>query len=147
MRLATTIGIPAIVAVILGFLAHRLAASRDLANRKREARLKALEAAYIRLANSSNRAVLTNELKDDLETFVAEIQLYGTPRQIVLMTEIVERFTKPGRVPYDAMLEDLRDTIRAELNLERVSGRVWWLRMNRGEDKNITTSNSTTESS
>lgn len=131
-RLVATIGIPASVVVAGWFLVHWLNGRRDLAIRKREARLKALEAAYMRLATSSNRP-FTDKSMDDMETFVSELQLYGTPRQIQLMTEIVEGFKKPNNtVSYDAILADLRDTIRKELNLEPVSGAVWWLRLGRG---------------
>lgn len=49
----------------------------------------------MRLATSSNRA-LDEPSQERLETFVAEIQLYGTPRQIQLMTQIVEAFRKPN---------------------------------------------------
>ena len=130
-RLVATIGVPAAIVIVGWFFAHWLNARRDLASRKREARIKALEAAYMRLATSSNRP-LTEKLKDDLETFVSELQLYGTPRQIQFMAEIVEEFKKPNNVvSYDAILADLRDTIRKELNLEPVLGPVWWLRLNR----------------
>lgn len=130
-RLIATIGIPATIVVAGWFFVHWLNAKRDLASRKREARLKALEAAYMRVATSSNRP-LTEKLIDDLETFVSELQLYGTPRQIHLMTEIVEGFKKPNNtISYDAILADLRDTVRKELNLEPVQGPVWWLRLNR----------------
>jgi hypothetical protein len=129
-RLLVTVGIPAIVIVVGWFLVHWLTGVRDLKARKREARLKSLEAAYMRLATASNR-LLTDELKNDLETFVSEIQLYGTPQQITLMSRVVEGFVKGGRVPFDPLLEDLRNTIRAELKLEPVSGTVWWLRIGR----------------
>ena len=130
-RLVATVGIPAVVVVAGWFFVHWLDARRDLASRKREARLKALEAAYMRVATSSNRP-LTEKSMDDLETFVFELQLYGTPRQIQLMTEIVEGFKKPNNiVSYDTILVDLRDRIRKELNLEPVLGPVWWLRLNR----------------
>lgn len=89
----------------------------------------------MRVATSSNRP-LTDKLMDDLETFVSELQLYGTPRQIHLMGEIVEGFKKPkNAVPYDAILADLRDTIRGELNLEPVSGSIWWLRFDRSANE------------
>ena len=131
-RLVATIGIPTVVIVAGWFFVHWLNARRDLASLKREARLMALEAAYMRIATSHSRE-LTDKSKDDLEIFVAEVQLYGTPRQIELMSEIVEGFKKPNyRISYDAILRDLRDTIRLELNLEPVSGEVWWLRLNRG---------------
>ena len=130
-KLAATIGIPTVVIVAGWFFVHWLNGRRDIAIRKREARLKALEAAYMRLATSSNRP-LTDKSMDDIETFVSEIQLYGTPRQIQLMTEIVEGFKKPNNVvSYDEILADLRDTIRKQLNLEPVSGAIWWLRLNR----------------
>ena len=126
--LVATIGIPSTLVVAGWFFAHWLTARRELATRRREARLKALEAAYMRLATSSNRE-LTNELIDKLETFVSEIQLYGTPKQIALMGEIVETFKIPGAgVPYDPILIDLRNTIRNQLQLEPVAGGVWWLR-------------------
>ena len=116
-RFAATIGIPATVIIAGWFFVHWLNARRDLMSRKREARLKALEAAYMRVATSSNRP-FTDKSMDNLETFVSELQLYGTPRQIQLMTEIVEGFKKPNNtVSYDAILADLRDTIRKELNL------------------------------
>ncbi len=131
-HLVATIGVPAVVVVAGWFLVHRLNARRDLAIRKREARLKALEAAYMRVATSSNRPKLTEEMMDKIETFVSELQLYGTPHQIHLMTEIVEEFKKTNNiVSFDALLADLRDTIRKELKLESVSGAVWWLRLTR----------------
>ena len=129
--LVASIGIPSALVVAGWFFAHWLSARRQLAARRREARLKALEAAYMRLATSSNRE-LTNELIDKLETFVSEIQLYGTPKQIALMGKIVETFKVPGAVvPYDAILIDLRNTIRNQLQLEPVAGDVWWLRLPR----------------
>lgn len=83
---------------------------------------------------------------DDIELFVSELQLYGTPRQINLMTIIVEEFKKPNSfVKYDDILKDLRDEIRKELDLEQVNGPVWWLRFDRraakGEDDVPTRSN------
>jgi hypothetical protein len=131
-RFVATIGIPAILVVVGWFFVHRLNAQRDLLIRRREARLKALEAAYIRIATSSNRPQLTEEMMEKIETFVSEIQLYGTPHQIQLMTKIVEEFKKSNNiVSFDALLADLRDTIRKELKLESVSGPIWWLRLNR----------------
>jgi hypothetical protein len=132
-RLMATIGIPAIVVIAGWFLVHWLTGLRELRERKRDARLKALEAAFMRLATASNRP-LTDNLRDDLETFVSEIQLYGTPQQIKLTGDMVHGFMKGGRVPFDPLLEDLRNTIRAELKLEPISGTVWWLRIGRGKD-------------
>lgn len=124
-----TLGIPGVLVVAGWFFAHWLTARRELFSKRRVDRLRALEAAYMRISSSSNRP-LTIETIERIETFVAEIQLYGTPYQVKLMNEAVESFLKPDfKVNWDQLLEDLRDTIRAELRLEKVTGPVWWLRL------------------
>jgi hypothetical protein len=136
-QLATTIGIPGLLVVAGWFLAHRLTAKRDLAAKRRDSRLRALEAAYMRIATSSNRP-LTPESIEKFEIFVSEIQLYGTPRQIRLMAELVEAFKQPHfNVSHDVLLADLRDTIRRELQLEPVAGPVWWLRLHLGSKASL----------
>ena len=129
LSLAVAVGIPGLLVVAGWFLAHWLTARRELAAKRRESRLRALEAAYMRIATSSNRP-LTSEIIERIETFVSEIQLYGTPRQVELMGEIVHAFKKPNNtVYYDVLLADLRDTIRHELRLEAIKGYVWWVRI------------------
>jgi hypothetical protein len=44
-KLALSLGVPAVVVVAGWFLAHWLTARRELASKRREARVKALEAA------------------------------------------------------------------------------------------------------
>src|SRR5262245_41496986 len=101
-RFVVILAVLAAVVVIGWFFVYQLNARRDLAIRKREARLKALEAAYMRLATTMNRAIDAKSV-EALETFVAELQLYGTPKQIQLMAQIVEDFKKPNFVvSYDA---------------------------------------------
>lgn len=135
-RFALTVGIPAAIVVVGWFLGHMLNARRDLASRKREARIKTLETAYLRIAKVSNR-LLTDELMDELELFVFELQLHGTPTQLASMQEIVEGLKKPNNpVSFDAILVDMRDTIRRELDLETVTGGVWWFRFNRTPKEN-----------
>jgi len=135
-RLLLSIGIPAVIAVVGWLVGHRLNARRELLNRRREARLKGLEIAYNRLAMVALRD-WTDERKLEFEKFVAEIQLYGTPRQIALMQEIVNGMTKPEtEVSFDSLLKDLRDTLRSELRMEAVEGGVWWYRFALPEWKN-----------
>ena len=127
--------LPALIVVIGWFYVHRLNSERDLVIRRREARVKCLESAFMRLATSSNKT-LTPVLMDEIETFVSEIQLYGTPRQVELLKPIVEGLKKPNNpVAFDEMLIDLRDTIRNELRLEQLPKEVWWFRFNREPTK------------
>src|SRR5712692_9714463 len=128
LRLVLSLGIPALIAVGGWFLGHWLNARRELNNKRREIRLKGLETAYSRLAMASNRD-WTDQHKLEFEQFIAEIQLYGTPRQIELTIEIVKGFINHDpKVMFDALLEDLRNSLREELRMEPVTGHVWWYR-------------------
>jgi hypothetical protein len=128
LRLAITLGVPALIAVVGWIVGHWLNSRRELRNRRREARLKGLETAYKCLAMAAVRD-WTEEHKLEFEKFVAEIQLYGTPRQVDLMTKLVEAFARQEKsISFDSLLEDLRDALRAELRMEPVKGPIWWYR-------------------
>ncbi len=128
LRLALSLGVPALIAVAGWFLAHWLNARREVNTKRREIRLKGLEAAFIRLAMAGQRD-WSDEQKLGFEQFIAEIQLYGTPRQIELTIELVKAFiAKEPRISFDPLLIDLRDSLRRELRMETVKGSVWWYR-------------------
>jgi hypothetical protein len=119
--LAATIGVPGALVVVGWFFAHWLTARRDLAAKRREARLRALEAAYMRLATSCNRE-LTPDLVEKIETFVAEIQLYGTPHQIDLMAGIVDGFKQPTfNVPTTRFLQTSETRFEASFALKQLA--------------------------
>jgi hypothetical protein len=126
------LGIPALIGVAGWFCAHLLTASREKKTQRRNARVAALEKAFMRLAKCSNTQ-LNDESGVELETFVAEIQLYGTPRQIELMEQLGKQLHNQasGTASFDSLLEDLRDQLREELGLEPQQGRVWTLRIPR----------------
>lgn len=128
LRLALTLGIPAAIAVDGWIVGHWQISRRELANRRREARLRGLESAYKCLATAALRE-WTQEHKAEFEMFVADIQLYGTPHQVLLMTRLVEAFNRQEpSISLDELLVDLRDTLRSELKMEPVAGPVWWYR-------------------
>ena len=136
ISLAITLGVPALIAVVGWIVGHWLNSRRELRNRRREARLKGLEAAYKCLAMAAVRD-WTEEHELEFEKFVAEIQLYGTPRQVTLMTNLVEAFNRQDKsISFDPLLEDLRDSLRAELRMEPVKGPVWWYRFKLPDWKN-----------
>ena len=130
-KLVATVGLQAVLVIAGWFLVHLLTARRDLVQRRREARQKSLETAYLRLANSAQRS-LTDEMMDEIELFVSELQLYGTPQQVEMMGRVVEGLKMPNNpVDFTPLLIDLRDTIRAQLKLEPLGANVWWFRFNR----------------
>jgi hypothetical protein len=119
-KLILSILIPGVLVILGWFIAHFLTSKREFKARRREARVKGLEAAYMRVASSSNRE-MTEEVMEKLETFVSEIQLYGTPRQVQLTRKLVADYvSKIPLVSFDSILEDLRDSLRKELQLEPV---------------------------
>ena len=128
LRLVISIGVPALIAVAGWFLAHWLNSRREVTNKRREIRLRGLGSAYTRLALASQRD-WTDEHRQQFEAFVAEIQLYGTPKQIQLTIDVIKAFNerKPV-VSFDPLLEELRDSLRKELRMEPVTGSVWWYR-------------------
>lgn len=128
LRLALTLGIPALIAVFSWIIGHWLNTTRELTNRRREARLKGLESAYKCLALAAIRE-WTDEHKAEFERFVAEIQLYGTPHQVGMMIKLIEAFNRQDpSISFDPLLEDIRNSLRAELRMEPVCGPVWWYR-------------------
>ena len=135
-QLILSILIPGIIVIAGWFIANGLTSKREFRARRREARVKGLEAAYMRVATSSNRE-LTEEVMEKLETFVSEIQLYGTPKQVQLTRKLVNDYvSKTPVVSFDAILEDLRDALRKELQLEPVDTLdgikgISWLRFGR----------------
>jgi hypothetical protein len=126
------LGIPALIGVAGWFFAHLLTASREKKTQRRNARITALEKAFMRLAKCSNTH-LNDDSAEELERFVAEIQLYGTPHQIALMEQLGQGLHNQasGTASFDSLLEDLRDQLRNELGLEPQRGRVWTLRIPR----------------
>lgn len=81
----------------------------------------------MKLAMASNREHSPG-VDRDIESFVAEIQLYGNQRLTDLTGELVEKFKAVGWVSYDSLLKELRDQIREELELPQIKGEVWWIR-------------------
>lgn len=135
-KLVFSILIPGALVVVGWFAGSWLTSRREFKARRRDARVKGLETAFMRLADSANRDP-TPEVMQNLETFVSELQLYGTPQQVRLTRKMVEAYlsTQPS-VSFDALLEDLRDSLRKELQLESLDGLdgikgIAWLRFQR----------------
>ena len=70
-----------------------------------------------------------------LESAVADIQLFGTPRQVDLVQRFACDFAAKGGASLDELLADLRTDLRAELNLEAVPENVVHLRITYDKDK------------
>lgn len=106
---------------------HYLAARRDLANERRKLRVAYLLEAYRRLESASNREdMLANS--SSFESAIADIQLLGSAHQVALARKFALDMAKHKTAPLDPLILDLRQSLRAELELEPVSEPVAYLR-------------------
>lgn len=115
---------------VAGWLVNEFFARRAV---RRNMRIEYLLSAYRRLENASNRPMtLVHEAA--LEEAISDIQLLGSPRQVEMATTFARRFAKDQRADTEPLLEDLRTSLRRELQLEPVPPQRMWLRIARGLD-------------
>jgi len=125
--------IPLASAVVGGLVVHLLSGRRDRANKRKEQRVTYLIEAYRRLEECSQQFGVAARGK--LESAVADIQLFGTPRQVDLVQRFASDFAAKGNASLDELLADLRTDLRAELNLEAVPENVVHLRITYDKDE------------
>ncbi len=118
------------VITILGwFILSNLAAKRDRINKQRDLRVEYLIGAYSKLANASWRDPESGtSYYADVETAMADIQLFGTDSQIAKAKKIMDDFQRTRCSSLDELLRDLRDDLRYEMDLSKIEGNVQWFR-------------------
>jgi hypothetical protein len=72
---------------------------------------------------------LTNDVAPEFEKAVADIQLFGTPKQVELAQAFALGFAENGTHSLDPLLNELRQELRKELNLESVEPKIKYLRI------------------
>ncbi len=123
------LALTAIIAVGGWFIGHQLSAERDRINKQREIRVGYLINAYRRLANASMRQPEKgSQYYRDMESAMADIQLFGKESQINQAKHFMEEFQKTGKGPLDELLNTLRDDLRKEMNLSKVKTNIQWFR-------------------
>jgi hypothetical protein len=70
------------------------------------------------------------------ESALADIQLFGTPRQVEFVQNLITEFAAGGGAMMDDLLQDLRRDLRVELRLQSVPDRVLHLRI-RHDDRAV----------
>jgi len=109
------------IAIAGWWIVHRLEVARSRAAKRQEMRTQYLLEAYRRLAAVGRRP---GGAKASLEGALEDIQLLGTPKQIELVQEFAERMRVTGVGDVNELLQDLRRSLRHELDLESSSDRV-----------------------
>jgi hypothetical protein len=120
MDLLIPLLITSVVVIVGWFIIHWLSSKRDQNNKRRELRVQYLIEAWRKLENSCNRNDIT--WHHDLESAIADIQLFGSPEQIVLAENFIQDFTNKENHGADAdeLLNSLRQDLRKELQLEAI---------------------------
>jgi len=114
---------------VLGWLvAHYFTAKRDVSNKRRELRLQYLIGAYQVLTNEISHRDANPERNFKLENLLSDIQLYGSEKQVELAKQLATDVAAGIGFELDPLIISLRDDLRKELHLSKISGNVKWLR-------------------
>ncbi len=109
------------------WIVHVLNSKRDLANERRKLRTSYLIDAYRALEDGSNRDD-PKPYQAKVESAIADIQLLGTPSQVALAQTFAATISGSGGASLDGLLADLRQSLRAELQLEAIDNEIKFLR-------------------
>lgn len=126
-KLFAQLAVTLVVAVLGGWSGHHLSMRRDLAGERRKLRVSYLLEAYRRLEGAANRGD-ASRCRPEYESAIADIQLLGSPRQVSLARQFAIEIATKRTSSLDDLLFDLRQSLRAELELEPVSEKIIFLR-------------------
>jgi tRNA A37 threonylcarbamoyladenosine dehydratase len=85
---------------------------------------------FRRLEGSSNRFYQhDSQYARDYEAAIADIQLFGTAKQIELAQILITDHLSKGSASCDELLEELRRDLRKELDLESVPRKRMYVRI------------------
>src|SRR5258706_11083029 len=115
--IAASIG--AIASVVVWYLSKRDLAKKERENKRREIRLNFLIDAYRRLESAGNRPIPPeSEYARNIESAIADIQLFGSQRQVELAQIVAKTLAEMGETSFDEILNELRNDLRKELELD-----------------------------
>lgn len=108
-------------AIIGGLVTHLFASRRELYSARRDQRVEFLILAHQRLSDASNRATLTQEQCDGLESAISDIILLGEKAEVGAAEYFMRQMgSGQGSADIEPVLNALRDSLRKELKLSNV---------------------------
>lgn len=132
--MAVSVFVPALVAIAGWFAANRISARKDLATRRRELIVGYLVDAYRKLEKSAN-AVTPEDSWAGIESAIADIQLFGSSRQVELAQIFAREMSRDQTSFATTLLEELRQSLRRELELAPATGSIIHLRFRRQDSR------------
>jgi len=120
--------------VMIGWpIVHSYNLRRDIEANRRELRVKYLLETYRQLEINANRneAESLPIVQRAFEAAVSDIQLLGSSEQIEALLEYLEKFQNNTSMGIEPVLNLLREELRDELGLEKVSKLIHQFRFNK----------------
>ncbi len=121
--------IQCIITVIGWIVVYIFAIRQNTQIKKKEVTIEYLIQAWGKLEKASNRK--DNRYNTEIETAIADIQLFGTKRQIELAQQFAEEIARNKESSTLELLVLLREDLRKELKLERVPRKFKFLRFSK----------------
>lgn len=121
--------IQCIITVIGWIVVYIFAIRQNTQIKKKEVTIEYLIQAWGKLEKASNRK--DNRYNTEIETAIADIQLFGTERQIELAQQFAEEIARNKESSTLELLVLLREDLRKELKLERVPRKFKFLRFSK----------------
>ena len=121
LQLLVPLLITTIVAIVGWFAVHQFSAARDRRNRLLDLKTEYLLSVHRRLERSVGK-IVTRESADDIEQAIADLQLLGSPRQAHMARDYIKAWGGKdlGGISVGPLLEELRDSIRKDFDLEPI---------------------------
>lgn len=121
--------IQCIITVIGWIVVYIFAIRQNTQIKKKDVTIEYLIQAWGKLEKASNRK--DNRYNTEIETAIADIQLFGTKRQIELAQQFAEEIARNKESSTLELLVLLREDLRKELKLERVPRKFKFLRFSK----------------
>ncbi|ETA26006.1 hypothetical protein SJDPG2_09395 [Porphyromonas gingivalis SJD2] len=121
--------IQCIITVIGWIVVYILAIRQNTQIKKKEVTIEYLIQAWGKLEKASNRK--DNRYNTEIETAIADIQLFGTKQQIELAQQFAEEIARNKESSALELLILLRENLRKELKLEKAPRKFKFLRFSK----------------
>ena len=121
----TSLIIPSVLLVIGWIITHQLAAWRDLANKRREQRVKYLIESFRTITRVLNRQDSLSQIGEELERALSDIQFLGNEEQIKAAYSIAGVLGDSSRdVNFAPLIYALRRELRKEMGRSPYEGPI-----------------------
>ena len=118
-----------LVIVLSGIVAYYQINKNNLKQKKKELILNYLIDSFRKLALAVQRPPAPNSpYFRDMESAVADIQLFGTKSQIESLTKCLKEWEEKNQADFNDLLDKLRKELRKELELTDIKESIRWFR-------------------